>query len=557
MKFIGFASFFLLSVLIFASGASLLAQSNPAFFAPVVTYGPGGLNPDSIAVADVNGDGKPDLIVTSSCATNNCAHGTVGVLLGNGDGTFQAAAVYDSGGDDASSVAVADVNGDGKLDVIVTNYYGLISASGDVGVLLGNGDGTFQAAVLYDSGGWFANSVVVRDVNGDGKPDLLVATNCARIDYTCGSPLSPTQVGFAPAISDLKPGSVGVLLGNGDGTFQAAANYETGTYRAKSIGVADVNGDGKLDVIVTNQVTSFLLGDGSDVGVLLGNGDGTFQAAVNYVSGGYGFFEQLVVADVNRDSKPDVLVANTATSQNQPGPGNVGVLLGNGNGTFQAVSVYDSGAKFPMSVAVADVNGDGNLDIVVANQCQSYDNCPNGVLTVLLGNGDGTFQAASAVINSGGSLPMSLAVADVNGDGKPDVLLANYSSSTVGVLINETPWQYKAVVQHPINADGSSVFSAKRGVVPVKFAMSQYGTQPSCTLPATIAVNRIGGGTLGSIDEGTYVTNADSGSNFRIDQTACQYIYNLAASSLGVGTYRVDISINGITNVGHAVFALQ
>jgi hypothetical protein len=112
---------------------------------------------------------------------------------------------------------------------------------------------------------------------------------------------------------------------------------------------------------------------------------------------------------------------------------------------------------------------------------------------------------------------------------------------------------YKANVQQPINADGSSVFSAKRGVIPVKFAITQYDTQPSCTLPATIGITRAGGGTFAAVDESTYSTQADSGSNFRI--SGCQYIYNLAASALGVGTYRV-ISINGIF-VRHAVFALK
>lgn len=106
------------------------------------------------------------------------------------------------------------------------------------------------------------------------------------------------------------------------------------------------------------------------------------------------------------------------------------------------------------------------------------------------------------------------------------------------------------------NADGSSVFKANRGVVPVKFILTQNDV-PTCTLPpAAISVTRTAGGTVGSVDESTYIQAADSGSNFRIDPTACQYIYNLAASSVGVGTYRVDISINGIV-VGHSVFALQ
>ncbi|MGE5056988.1 MAG: hypothetical protein ACM3WP_22750 [Acidobacteriota bacterium] len=115
---------------------------------------------------------------------------------------------------------------------------------------------------------------------------------------------------------------------------------------------------------------------------------------------------------------------------------------------------------------------------------------------------------------------------------------------------------YKGFVQQPINADGSSVFAAKRGVVPVKFALTQYDA-PSCgLLPATISITRTSGGTVAAVDESTYAMSADSGSAFRIDSNACQYVYNVAASSLGVGTYRVDISINGIM-VGHAVFALK
>src|SRR5438876_797547 len=120
----------------------------------------------SVAVADVNGDGKPDLLVA------NEGNATVGVLLGNGDGTFQPVVTYGSGGSGANSVAVADVNGDGKPDLLVAT-----SLSATVGVLLGNGDGTFQSAVTYGSGGLNrASSVVGADVNGDGRPDLLVGT---------------------------------------------------------------------------------------------------------------------------------------------------------------------------------------------------------------------------------------------------------------------------------------------------------------------------------------------------------------------------------------------
>jgi probable HAF family extracellular repeat protein len=141
------------------------------------------------------------------------------------------------------------------------------------------------------------------------------------------------------------------------------------------------------------------------------------------------------------------------------------------------------------------------------------------------------------------------AAVDINNVGQ---IAANASCSGQQHAVRLDPI-YKGFVQQPINADGSSVFKANRGVIPVKFAVTQYNS-PSCALPATIGITRISGGTLGAVDQSTYSTQADNGSNFRID--GCQYIYNLAASSLGVGTYRVDISINGIF-VGHAVFALE
>ena len=261
-------------------------------FLTAPTYGSGGYGAESVQVGDVNGDGKSDLVVADQCSDSACTnHGLVGVLLGNGDGTFRPVVTYDSGGYNAFSVAVADVNGDGKPDLVLANVCASSNCTngGVVGVLLGNGDGTFQAAISYSSGGHDAYSVAVEDVNGDGKPDLLVANYCA--DSNC-----------------LTDGSVAVLLGNGDGTFQPVVTYDSGGFSAESVAVADVNGDGKPDLFVANTCVTdgaFNCVDGS-VGVLLGNGDGTFQAAVSYGTGA----SSVAVRDVNWDGKPDVLVAN-------------------------------------------------------------------------------------------------------------------------------------------------------------------------------------------------------------------------------------------------------
>ena len=313
----------------------------------------------------MNGDGKPDIVVANGCVSSDiggCLTGSVSVLLGNGDGTFQAAVTYNSGGYGASSVAVADVNDDGKPDLLVANRFFCGSTNtACVAVLLGNGDGTFQAAVTHESGPEYGYSVAVADVNGDGKPDLLVGSTCI---------LSPC--------TDL----AGVLLGNGDGTFQTVVTYNSGEGYQTSVSVSDLNGDGKLDLLVANL-------DSFTVGVLLGNGDGTFQPVVTSASGGV-YAEAVGAADVNGDGKPDLLVLNRACGEIGI-VGCVGVLLGNGDGTFQPVVTFSSGGE-ALGMAVANVNADGRPDVVVANY---------NALGVLLNNTSfGKFSTSTSIISS-------------------------------------------------------------------------------------------------------------------------------------------------------------
>ena len=333
------------AVVAFPQDAHVLTPDTSLSFLPVVTYDSGGAIPSSVVAADVNGDGKPDVMVANS------SDGTVGVLLGKGAGTFLPVVLYPSGGLTTESIVAADLNGDGKLDLVVATC----AASGSncvnalVGVLLGNGDGTFQAAVTYSTGPFaanFANAVAVADLNGDGKADLIVSNNNSAF-------------------------GLGVLLGNGDGTFQPAVTSSFNGL-AFSIATADLNGDGKPDLVMAGCVTSGTTCVAS-ASVLLGKGDGTFQRIVNYGSGGHGA-NSIAVADINGDGKLDLLVANQCIIASKCPEGAVGVLLGNGDGTFRPAVSYAT-QYLARGIAAADVNGDDKSDVLVGNFCVSASDC--------------------------------------------------------------------------------------------------------------------------------------------------------------------------------------
>ena len=411
-----------------------------------------GSNPDAVAVGDFNRDGKLDLAVANS----GIGSSNVSILLGKGDGTFQAAVNYglEGGTPEPASVAVGDFNGDGKLDLVVSN-----GGRSNVSVLLGNGNGTFQTAVNYGVGSG-PYSVAVGDFNGDGRLDLVAANSGAN--------------------------SVSLLLGNGDGTFQSAVDYAVGS-TPFWVAVGDFNHDGKLDLAVANFGSK-------NVSVLLGKGDGTFEAAINYATGSGP--ASVAVGDFNHDGKLDLAVANL-------GRNNVSVLLGQGDGTFRPAIEYGAGSN-PRWVAVGDFNGDGKVDLAVAN------NAVNGgtpSVSLLLGKGDGTFK--NAVDYTVGTQPESLAVGDFNGDGRLDLAVADDGNLSSTVLIlsanvvfadqvvgTTSPTQPVTLTNYrttPLSITGITITGANsRDFAQTNSCGGSVAPGASCTIDVTFAPAQIG-----------------------------------------------------------------
>jgi len=420
---------------VFVSTAFLSpAPAQTVSFTARVDY-PVGANPSSVVVGDFNGDGVPDF------ATANYGANTVSVLLGNGDGTFQAARTFATAGFNPEFVALGDVNGDGRQDLAVAHSG---STPSTVSVLRGNGDGTFQAARVFATGQG-SLSVAVGDFNGDGRPDLVAANYYSN--------------------------DVSVLLGNGDGTFQPAQSFPTAGMNPVTVAVGDFNGDGRPDLAVTNGANTTSGAVPGNLAVLLGNGDGTFQAARTIDVGITPAF--VAVRDVNGDGRPDLAVANFRSND-------ASVLLGNGDGTFQAPRNFNTGTG-PLSMAVGDVNSDGQPDLAVANFDFNIQG-PNTV-SVLLGNGDGTFQAAQAF--SAGTNPASVAVGDFNGDVRQDLAVGNFNSDNVSVLINNTAIAPNTLTVNRAGTGSGTVTSDPPGIDCGATCSASYANGTVVTLTAT------------------------------------------------------------------------
>lgn len=336
---------------------------------------------------DFNGDGKPDAVVLASDQATVIS--VLNTTTWSPAGNFMAAPSLATGAN-PSSMKTADLNGDGRLDLVTSNEVGN-SAS----VFYGNGDGTFQAAVPL-SAGFSPDALSIADFNRDGRPDLLLINDSSsvyRYDNNGSGFSGPASLPFGINNDDVISADINrdgipdlvlvynnttafswaaVHLGNGDGSFGAETAYTAGSY-ANSVTAGDFNRDGLTDLATGNF-------DGNNISILLGKSDGTFHGAVNYPAGANPI--TLATADLNRDGKPDLAVPNY-------GGTTVSVLMGNGDGTFQEKTDYEAGAN-PQTVVVGDMDRDGRPDLVVASRGGSS-------ISVLRGRGDGSFLPAEEV----------------------------------------------------------------------------------------------------------------------------------------------------------------
>src|SRR5580658_5885139 len=457
----------------------LLGEGNGQLGSPVTIVSEG--NPTDIAIvaaADLNNDGHLDLIAADGSYTGE----ETLVLLGKGDGTFQKPTVYAMGG--PMALGAADFNGDHKTDIVTANSFNNGSL---LSVLLGEGDGTFQVAPqtalsAFKSG---ANSVGMAsaDLNGDGLTDFVVAESTgAQVllaagdnQFTAGQFIATVANAIALAdvngdgIPDLimttATNNVAVFLGKGDGTFQSALNSNAKGSQY-SVAVGDFNGDGKPDLA--------LIVAGGVFAVMLGDGNGNFAPpGQSYAVGNDP--DSIAVGDFNKDGKLDAVVANFGLN----GGASISVFPGNGDGTFgTATNLPVSTNAGPWEVAVADLNGDGNLDIVSSNNNESY-------LSLYLGNGDGTFQHPAKIPCE--FAPENMAILDFNGDGIPDIAFMSYGERDAGVLAGRGDGTFEPAVFFGANvfpiqiAAGTLEQGGKPGLVLVSEAPIFYSVLRNTT----------------------------------------------------------------------------
>lgn len=495
----------------------LIGNGDGTFKTAALTGIPGNDDEAQILVGDVNGDGKDDIIVGHSAGGVN-DNSSFNVFISNGDGTFTAGNNYNITDNPLIGGTLADVNGDGKLDVVVVDQ----NAPGNVWTLLGNGDGTFQTAASVAMTGPAGSNTILADLNGDGLLDIadfdydssqltvFLATSASAyaqpasydtpndVNEACSLTAGDLNGDGKPELvaANCKQNNLTVYVNNGSGAFATGVYYASALSSTDSsnsadvypqaVTIADVNGDGKADLVVANN-------DGGDVTVLLGKGDGTLNVpTVGFATGGFPYVPP-IVADVNGDGLVDILVPDEEYS--------LVYLPGYGDGTFRAALDYyspiaEGNSGYGLGIATGDFNGDGQPDFVLGNCCNetlgitvflsrpdgsllpgvNYSNSDleyvavadftgdgkldiaatnedTGTVQLFVGAGDGTFTVGSAFpTDSTSSSPTDLVVGDFNHDGNPDIAVINAEGRNVGVLINGGGGAFLSPVNYSLSA---------------------------------------------------------------------------------------------------------
>jgi hypothetical protein len=413
----------------FVAGAAALGEAKVAqtFINAATIFGFS--NPVAALLADVNGDGIPDLLTGDA--------NQITVAIGNGDGTFQAPSLMLSGAAAEKGIAAGDFNGDGKLDLAILS-------GGNLFVLLGKGDGTFGTPISHDSGS--LREIGVGDFNGDGILDLVTLNSSGTVD---------------------------LLLGKGDGTFKQPVKYVVSS--PISLAIGDINGDGIVDLVV---------GTPNHVSVFLGNADGTLHHGPIYETQ----YEpgKLILGDFRGIGTLDLAMVFNQCCEGEDA--DVSIMLGNGDGTFQAGKSILSGSNYS-GLAVGDFNGDGKLDLVVSDYGYAQ-------VRVLLGNGDGTFQSAATYSTGGG--PVTPVVADLNHDGWSDIVVPNRDDGTVSTLLYQVTETATATLENAIipGTGMHSVVGAYSGDTTYLPATSNTVQLAASRLTATMNLARISSGTV-------------------------------------------------------------
>jgi hypothetical protein len=451
------------------------------------------LSQAAIVTADFNGDGIPDL------AAPNYSANKANILLGNGDGTFTAAASLPSVG--PTGIAAGDFNRDGVPDLAIASQ-----TTGALNIYLGNGDGTFTESTLSPQVSVNPIAVIPADFNRDGLLDLAV-------------------------VSD---GTVTILLGNGDGTFTQATSFAV-ILAAPSIVAGDFNGDGIPDLaMVVSASQGYNI---TSVSLFLGAGDGTFGPANTVDETTLYYPSSIAAGDLNGDGKLDIALTL--------GTGTIAVLLGNGDGTFnptpgQAINSVGN------ALAIGDFNGDGKADLASVSFYGA------GALSVLLGNGDGTFGKLLAFAGSSGAAAIS--VGDWNGDGTQDLAVVNSNTSMLNILTAQVTQKATAsasgiapvgqgqravAASYPGNSiyapslSATTTLSAAAGAPALSFAPSPASTTTTQALTVTVAVN---GGSANPAPTGSVRLSSGSYSSAPGTLSGGSAAITIPAGALALGT---------------------